>query len=704
MSFTSTSPEVWRGLGYWLSYVRDAVRRRRPRPASTTWCRAGSSSPASCSSSSASPGSSLTRWSHRRFAVAARRRRRRARGRRPPDRRPVAADGRRCVGDGTSGAALALRSAPGPCRCWCSAWPSAPARSSTRAAPLRLAAASPWRPSVAGRSSAVLAVANLPVAHRAPPRRSRRSTATRTRRRRGSRPPPRSTPATPAPACCSCPGQEFGAFRWGYTVDPPLPGLTDKPLVTRDLLPLGSAGGDGPALRPRRPLPGRHRRARRRSRPIARLLGADTIWLTDDAAFDRFRTPRPELVARPVRRRRRRALGAPTPYGEPVVNRPDIPMVDEQSVSDPRVGTPVAAGRARRRRRPGPGRAGQGPTSCSSPGSGDGLVDAAAAGLLDGTELVRYTAARRGARDVAAGADDVIVTDSNRDRAHHWRGSQDVVGFTEDDDPASPTCCAPTPADERLPVFGRRRRGADRRRAGRTGAGPRHGVRRAVRLPPRAPRRDGGRRRPDDGVGRRRPGRPDRRAARARRRRADRPRDAAAAARAPAPCATSAQVDASPSTTGRRCAVDLDERVVRRRRPARRHRADDRAEHGRRSRSTASSCPTRRSARRSPPSASPRSTPASRRRSRSCARRPTSSTAIAAGGRHPGVVRAHPAAHPADRPLARPTPNRRWCARSSCPTTARSTSPSRSDSTSGPPTTCSPTLLGIDGPLAPIAG
>ena len=37
------------------------------------------------------------------------------------------------------------------------------------------------------------------------------------------------------------PGQEFGAFRWGYTVDPPLPGLTDKPLVTRDLLPLGSA-------------------------------------------------------------------------------------------------------------------------------------------------------------------------------------------------------------------------------------------------------------------------------------------------------------------------------------------------------------------------------------------------------------------------------------------------------------------------------
>ncbi len=36
------------------------------------------------------------------------------------------------------------------------------------------------------------------------------------------------------------PGAEFGAFRWGYTVDPPLPGLTERPFVSRDLLPLGS--------------------------------------------------------------------------------------------------------------------------------------------------------------------------------------------------------------------------------------------------------------------------------------------------------------------------------------------------------------------------------------------------------------------------------------------------------------------------------
>ena len=91
------------------------------------------------------------------------------------------------------------------------------------------------------------------------------------------------------------PGAEFGAFRWGYTVDPPLPGLTAKPLITRDLLPLGSPGAmdllyalddrvqsnvlDPAAIA-----------------PVARLFGADTMWVSNDMAFDRFRTPRPELT------------------------------------------------------------------------------------------------------------------------------------------------------------------------------------------------------------------------------------------------------------------------------------------------------------------------------------------------------------------------------------------------------------------------
>ncbi len=66
-------------------------------------------------------------------------------------------------------------------------------------------------------------------------------------------------------------------------------------------------------------------------------------------------------------------------------------------------------------------------------GSGDGVVDAASAGLIVGDEAIRYSASLSAA-DLAADletADLVVVTDSNRRRAHHWRGSQDVTGYTE---------------------------------------------------------------------------------------------------------------------------------------------------------------------------------------------------------------------------------------------------------------------------------
>ena len=64
----------------------------------------------------------------------------------------------------------------------------------------------------------------------------------------------------------------------------------------------------------------------------------------------------------------------------------------------------------------------------------------------------RSTAPR--STEAASTATHVIVTDSNRGRAHHWRGSQDVVGLTEDDDPSTPDVLRTDPADERLPVFG----------------------------------------------------------------------------------------------------------------------------------------------------------------------------------------------------------------------------------------------------------
>ncbi len=240
------------------------------------------------------------------------------------------------------------------------------------------------------------------------------------------------------------PGSEFGAFRWGYTVDPPLPGLTDKPLVTRDLLPLGSPG----AMDLLYALDNRFQTGTvdvDAIAPIARFLGVDTIWVANDLAFDRFRTPRPELVSalfgsQPA------GLGAPVPYGTPAVNAPDIAMLDEQELTQPSIATPVAPVELV-------------PVDDPQPivrvatrtvvlaGSGDGIVDAAAAGLLDGSEAIIYAAdlaalaesglaesglAEGGLADEAVPDDSLlIVTDSNRDRAYQWRGSQDVSGLTE---------------------------------------------------------------------------------------------------------------------------------------------------------------------------------------------------------------------------------------------------------------------------------
>ena len=185
------------------------------------------------------------------------------------------------------------------------------------------------------------------------------------------------------------PGAEFGAFRWGYTVDHPVVALTDKPVVTRDLLPLGSPGAmdllfalddrvqdltlepDGLAA-------------------VARFLGADTVWLSNDAAFERFRTARPELVDQLLTGRPVVDLEPAEPFGDPIVNRADVDMTDPAALVEAVVGTPIPP-------------VALVPIADATPvvraktesvvlsGSGDGIVDASAAGLLSGHELLRLS-------------------------------------------------------------------------------------------------------------------------------------------------------------------------------------------------------------------------------------------------------------------------------------------------------------------------
>lgn len=447
VSLTATSAEVWRGLGYWLFYVRD------PYAATTTESlRYLSSSPAILVSYLVPimclVGLVFVRWTHRRFAallvvsgivLAV--------GVHPVgDRSPLM---RVLAGDDDSGLALALRS-------------------STRALPLMMlglalaagalvaAAADVQLPRVTWRADAgtavvigALAVANLPALWT--------GAFVDEALERDQTPPTAWAEASQAldasgnsGRVLQLPGQEFGAYRWGYTVDQPLPGLTDKPLVTRDLLPLGSAG----AMDLLYALDDRVQEGTLEPEsigPVARLLGVDTIWATNDAAFDRFRTARPEIVSDLVASAP--GVGDARSFGEVFVNRPDLPVTDGRAVADPRVGQPARPVELYDVDQPGAVvRAAA--TSVVVSGSGDGLVDLAAAGLLDEHTVVRYSASLEGGDLAAALAEGtgLVVTDSNRDQARHWRSSQDTRGYTEPGGPDADVL-RPVASDERLPVF-----------------------------------------------------------------------------------------------------------------------------------------------------------------------------------------------------------------------------------------------------------
>ncbi|MEX2625807.1 MAG: alpha-(1-_3)-arabinofuranosyltransferase family protein, partial [Ilumatobacteraceae bacterium] len=244
------------------------------------------------------------------------------------------------------------------------------------------------------------------------------------------------------------PGAEFGAFRWGYTVDQPIPGLSDTPLVTRDLLPLGSPA----AMNLLFALDDRLQQGALDPdavAPVARLFGANTVWLANDLAYDRFRTPRPDAVADAFDAGAR-GLAPPRPFGEPSVNAADVPMVDEEWIrrgGEPPalapvwhldVDEPVPVVRAKQH-------------EAVLVGDGAGVVDAAAAGLLHPDHLVRY-ASMLDDHELATVVDDaeiVVVTDTDRPRARHWRSSQDTLGFTEDGTDR-PAVLRPADGDARL--------------------------------------------------------------------------------------------------------------------------------------------------------------------------------------------------------------------------------------------------------------
>jgi len=251
------------------------------------------------------------------------------------------------------------------------------------------------------------------------------------------------------------PGQDFGFSRWGATVDPLLQGLTDRPWTGSELLPFGSlAAADLLIALDRRIQEGVLQSEA--VAPIARLFAAGDVVVRTDAQYERFRTARPRYLQN---------LFNPTPNGlEPVIafGKPKINKADErQPVKDPEelaspadevalspvkifgVTKPEAIVRTATTINP-----------VVIAGDGEGVVDAASAGIIDGHTLIFQSASfannKARLRQIVKQNADLVVTDTNRRRSRHWGAIRDMTGYTER---AGEPSLVNDPADTRLSPF-----------------------------------------------------------------------------------------------------------------------------------------------------------------------------------------------------------------------------------------------------------
>ncbi|HJR26545.1 MAG TPA: alpha-(1-_3)-arabinofuranosyltransferase family protein, partial [Acidimicrobiales bacterium] len=232
------------------------------------------------------------------------------------------------------------------------------------------------------------------------------------------------------------PGIDFAAYRWGNTLDPVSVGLTDRPVLARELVPQGGPVGVSLLNALDRSLQEGWYEPEAIV-PMARLLGASTILARNDLEYERYRTVRPPRLWS-LLTDAATGLGDVVEVGPPTTNRAaaDVPMLDEIELGlpDDTPPPPIALLTVPGGDRPAlSARGTDRPTVVD--GSGDGLYAAAAAGLLDegaGPLLFGADLARSGTDPLLFGTvPRFIVTDSNRKADERWYSLRENVGATE---------------------------------------------------------------------------------------------------------------------------------------------------------------------------------------------------------------------------------------------------------------------------------
>ncbi len=220
------------------------------------------------------------------------------------------------------------------------------------------------------------------------------------------------------------PGSDFASYRWGGTIDPILPGLTERPTVARELVPLGTAGASDLVSEVERRV-AENTLAPAAIAPVARLLASDTVLARNDIEFERYGLARPDDVTE-------RLDGAPevtrvfsgptmaldgflideqTYAGVPGIG--EVPLVATWNVDDPvsvltqRVGEPVIVS-----------------------GSAATLVALAESGLIEGTELLFDADSLASDDPLWRDASWFIIGDSNRLEDRRWYSIGNTLGAT----------------------------------------------------------------------------------------------------------------------------------------------------------------------------------------------------------------------------------------------------------------------------------
>ncbi len=232
------------------------------------------------------------------------------------------------------------------------------------------------------------------------------------------------------------PGSDFAAYRWGQTVDPITPGLMDRPYVARELVPWGSA----PSADLLNALDHRIQEGTldpSALAPVARLMNAGSIVYRADLQTDRYNLARAVPLWRVLTAPEPKGLGTPAKYGDSlgpplrVAQDDEIQLALPAGAADP---PPVSIFPVDGTRPIISSADASAPLIVS--GDGEGLVDLASIGALNGSGVVLYsgTFANDPARlrsELEQPNSVLVVTDSNRKRARRWTSVRDTAGETE---------------------------------------------------------------------------------------------------------------------------------------------------------------------------------------------------------------------------------------------------------------------------------